>query len=796
MKTLKTFFFAGLLAFLLNPLCAQSGITDLVVSRTAKYTGAATPAQIVANTNDYAPAGMSTASFLRLSTDASRNITGLTGGAAGRFIWIINVGSFNIVLKDESASSTAANRFSLDGDVTLAPEGSLGLWYDGTTTRWQALSSANGGSGVVDTVAVATANGFAGSSSGGNNPILTLTTSITGILKGNGTAISAASSGTDYAPATSGTSLLYGNGSGGFSNATVGTSLSFTGGALSRAALTGDITASADSNATTVGKINGTSLAGLATGLLKNTTTTGVPSIAIAGTDYAAATSGAFILAGNGAGGFTNTDMTYSTPTLSVPDAFVVFSAGSIGLTAGGTNKNVTITPSGTGNSLITFGLAAQAYTYQGLQIVGAVNQRTGFMLDAQGTNNPTFLGRRARDTAGSPSAVQLGDTIGQYAARGYGATGYPAANPGFSLTALENFTDSAAGAQFVMNGTIKGTTTAITLFNSTTASGLVFGAASTSVGRNAPAWGVTGVQEAHVAGTYTDSTSSGTVATAVANSFGIPAFAASSATTFTNAANLYLAGDVANGTNVTLTNSYGLWNAGKTRLDGTAAAGALPSGATTVGTILTMPAQTFTVTGTNTATAFQASYHGAPTFTDASVGTITDAFNSVFVAPSAAGGSLVITRSHTLGILDSTSASSSITGGLVVSATFGTTATSVGIGGGNINAGGTGTFGGTLSVTGHTTFEGVTSTGATGTGKLVYDGTPTLVTPVLGAATGTSIVLTGAYTSGAPTTGTAGAWKFGVAVTGVTSTFVSTNYIQLDVGGTLYKLATVTSVP
>jgi hypothetical protein len=37
-----------------------------------------------------------------------------------------------------------------------------------------------------------------------------------------------------------------------------------------------------------VAKINGTALSGLATGLLKNTTSTGVPSIAVAGTDYAA----------------------------------------------------------------------------------------------------------------------------------------------------------------------------------------------------------------------------------------------------------------------------------------------------------------------------------------------------------------------------------------------------------------------------------------------------------------------------------------------------------------------------
>ncbi len=50
--------------------------------------------------------------------------------------------------------------------------------------------------------------------------------------------------------------------------------------------LTGDVTSSG--NATTVGKINGTSLAGLSTGLLKNTTSTGVPTIAQAGTDYIA----------------------------------------------------------------------------------------------------------------------------------------------------------------------------------------------------------------------------------------------------------------------------------------------------------------------------------------------------------------------------------------------------------------------------------------------------------------------------------------------------------------------------
>lgn len=67
------------------------------------------------------------------------------------------------------------------------------------------------GGGTVTTVSVASSNGFAGTvANPTSTPAITLSTSITGVLKGNGTAISAASAGTDYqAPlslTTSGTS--------------------------------------------------------------------------------------------------------------------------------------------------------------------------------------------------------------------------------------------------------------------------------------------------------------------------------------------------------------------------------------------------------------------------------------------------------------------------------------------------------------------------------------------------------------------------------------------------------------
>jgi hypothetical protein len=64
-------------------------------------------------------------------------------------------------------------------------------------------------------------------------------------------------------------------------------------GLVSNATHTGDATGS---TALTVVGIHGTALGSLATGLLKNTTTTGVPSIAVAGTDYLAPTGSAALL--------------------------------------------------------------------------------------------------------------------------------------------------------------------------------------------------------------------------------------------------------------------------------------------------------------------------------------------------------------------------------------------------------------------------------------------------------------------------------------------------------------------
>lgn len=111
-------------------------------------TGDITPSQITSNQNDYNPTSLSTASVLRLSSDASRDITGLQGGSDGRILVLMNVGAQNIVLKDENASSTAGNRFALTGDITMTPDLSVWLIYDSTSSRWRSVGSgASGGGG-------------------------------------------------------------------------------------------------------------------------------------------------------------------------------------------------------------------------------------------------------------------------------------------------------------------------------------------------------------------------------------------------------------------------------------------------------------------------------------------------------------------------------------------------------------------------------------------------------------------------------------------------------------------------
>jgi hypothetical protein len=120
--------------------------------------------------------------------DASFSATGAAAwDATHSFTGILDVAN--------GGTGTATPALVAGTNVTIT-----GAWPNQTI----AASGGGGGSGTVTSVSVVSANGFAGTvATDTTTPAITLSTSITGVLKGNGTAISAASAGTDYqAPIT------------------------------------------------------------------------------------------------------------------------------------------------------------------------------------------------------------------------------------------------------------------------------------------------------------------------------------------------------------------------------------------------------------------------------------------------------------------------------------------------------------------------------------------------------------------------------------------------------------------
>ena len=117
-------------------------LTDTSLAGAIFETGILTPAQITADQNNYAPAGITTCSNVRLTSDTNgRHITGISaGGTSGRTIRLINANpSANSILFDlESASSTAANRFAgnTGSSISLSFGSAMTIWYDATSQRW------------------------------------------------------------------------------------------------------------------------------------------------------------------------------------------------------------------------------------------------------------------------------------------------------------------------------------------------------------------------------------------------------------------------------------------------------------------------------------------------------------------------------------------------------------------------------------------------------------------------------------------------------------------------------------
>jgi hypothetical protein len=139
---------AGLIQWLTDRLGANALaalVTELKASADFWLTGIISPTQLTANTDDYAPTDGATNSVWRLSTDAPRNLTGISiGQADGRILVLVNAGSFTLTLK-HNTTSTAANRFLLPNstDLAMAPNDSVILVSDGTSSRWRVAAQAD-----------------------------------------------------------------------------------------------------------------------------------------------------------------------------------------------------------------------------------------------------------------------------------------------------------------------------------------------------------------------------------------------------------------------------------------------------------------------------------------------------------------------------------------------------------------------------------------------------------------------------------------------------------------------------
>lgn len=120
-----------------------SNVTNWVIEHNTPLYVNSTPidtsAQITSDQNNYA---IGNAKTLRVSTDAARHITGMAGGVQGRRVSFHNVGTQPLIFDNQSASSSAINRFLIGSALTLGADKQQEWIYDSTSQRWRPASAA------------------------------------------------------------------------------------------------------------------------------------------------------------------------------------------------------------------------------------------------------------------------------------------------------------------------------------------------------------------------------------------------------------------------------------------------------------------------------------------------------------------------------------------------------------------------------------------------------------------------------------------------------------------------------
>jgi hypothetical protein len=274
-----------------NPTGSLANAQAITLGATLAFSGSAL--QTAAGTGDISwsansfitAIGANKVTSAQFRQSAALSVVGVTGNATANVADI--AGTANQVLRVNSAG-TALGFGSINLASTAAVTGTLPSANGGTDNAAYAIGDLLQASATTPTLsrlaAVATGNALI---SGGVNTVSSwgkvgLTTHITGTLAATNGGTGATSLGSELTVATNvlhvanngitygllqqvAASSLVGNATAGLANATgitLGATLAFSASALQTAALTGDVTASANSFATTVSKIAGTTVSG------------------------------------------------------------------------------------------------------------------------------------------------------------------------------------------------------------------------------------------------------------------------------------------------------------------------------------------------------------------------------------------------------------------------------------------------------------------------------------------------------------------------------------------------------
>ena len=182
-------------------ISAATANTDYQSPITLTTTGSSGAATFTGNTLNVPQysGGNGTGTVTTVSVASANGLAGTVANATTTPAITLSTTITGLLKGDGTAISAATANTDYQSPITLTTTGSSGAaTFTGNTLNVPQYSGGNG-TGTVTTVSVASANGLAGTvANATTTPAITLSTTITGLLKGDGTAISAATANTDY----------------------------------------------------------------------------------------------------------------------------------------------------------------------------------------------------------------------------------------------------------------------------------------------------------------------------------------------------------------------------------------------------------------------------------------------------------------------------------------------------------------------------------------------------------------------------------------------------------------------